>query len=255
MTVEEHARRLAVAAARGQAIAALTESEPRLSLDDAYAVQRLLVAGWVADGRSIVGRKVGLTSKAMQDMLGVDEPDFGVLLDDMVLASPARIDAATLIAPRVEPEIAFILRDALRGAEVSADHVLAATRAVAPAIEVIDSRIADWRIRLADTVADNASSALAIIGEWVPLGDVDLAAAFVDLQVGDDVVRGESSAVMGHPAEAVAWLVRTLARFGEGLEAGDLVIPGSMTRALPVASGSLVQAQFSFGAPITIEFA
>ncbi len=227
------------------AVAPPRERIAGLTIDDAYAVQRELIGLRCRGGARRVGRKIGLTSLAMQEMLGVDQPDYGVLLDEMLVRATDGLDASQLIAPRVEAEIAFALRGALAGPDVGVEDVLAATRAIAPALEVIDSRVADWNIRIEDTVADNASSALVILGHERAVANVDLVAEEATVQVGRETVSGRGEAVLGHPAEAVAWLARALARHGEGLEQGDVVIPGAMARALPFSGGDVIRAEFS----------
>lgn len=192
----------------------------------------------------------------MRDLLGVDQPDHGVVLDTMVVAAGEAIEAARLIAPKVEAEIAFYLARPLAGPEVSAADVLTATDRVGAALEIVDSRVADWRIGIADTIADNASSGLVVLGEPVPLGDLDLAAEEAEVAVGPTRVAGAGTvgevssigigaAVLGHPAEAVAWLARTLAPYGEGIAAGEFVIPGSVAAALPFAAGDTLRASFA----------
>jgi 2-keto-4-pentenoate hydratase len=233
---------------------------PGLDIDGSYRVQRALIARRVGRGARPVGRKVGLTAQAMRDLLGVDQPDHGVVLDTMVVSDGAAVEAAKLIAPKVEAEIAFYLARPLAGPEVSAADVLAATDRVGAALEIVDSRVADWRIGIADTVADNASSGLVVLGEPVPLGDLDLAAERAEVAVvptrargagtaeaADDEVSsvGVGAAVLGHPAEALAWLARTLAPYGEGIAAGEFVIPGSVAAALPFAAGDTLRARFA----------
>lgn len=227
-----------------------TERHPGLDLPAAYAVQRRGRELRVRDGARLVGRKVGLTSAAMQQLLGVGEPDFGYLTEAMVLPQGAALPRAGLVAPRVEAEIAFRLRADVEGPDVDLATALEAIGEIAPALEVVDSRVADWRIRLADTVADNASSGLAVIGDFRPLGDTDLAAVEMTMVVeraGGAVERerGRGDAVLGHPATALAWLARALAPFGEGIAAGEIVIPGAMARAVGVEAGDRVQADFS----------
>jgi len=232
-------------------IAPLSAAHPDLTMEDAYAVQRALRARRLQQGARIVGHKVGLTSQAMQEMLGVDQPDFGYLTDAMVLPDGAHVGARALIAPRVEAEIAFRLGAPLRGPGLDVPAVLAATEAVAPALEVIDSRIADWRIGIVDTVADNASSARVVLGAFVALegvGDLAAVEATTRVEDADGAVAestGTGAAVLGHPAHAVAWLAEALDRLGgEGLEAGQVVLPGATARALPVAAGASVTATF-----------
>jgi 2-keto-4-pentenoate hydratase len=236
---------------RAVAVSPLTDERPDLGIEAAYAIQtegrRLREAG----GAVVVGRKIGLTSDAMQSQLGVDQPDFGYLTDRMIFADGAVLSTTALIAPRVEAEIAFRLDSPLEGPDVNVDDVLGATGAVAAAFEVIDSRIADWRIKIADTIADNASSSGVVLGEFRPVEQLDLASVELEMVVtgadgADETVQGLGSAVMGHPAAAIAWLVRTLHAFGAGgIGAGEIVIPGAMARSLPVAAGSRVRATFS----------
>ncbi|MPY60904.1 2-keto-4-pentenoate hydratase [Streptomyces spongiae] len=229
---------------------------PGLDLTDAYAVQQDNIARRLADGATVVGHKVGLTATAMRQLLGVDEPDFGHLLDDMVHRDGSAVLAARYCAPRVEPEICFRLARPLCGPEVTVEDVLEATEAVAPALEIVDSRIRDWRIALVDTVADNASSAGLVCGPWTPLEDVsDLAGVTVDLIVGGErVATGSGKDVLGHPAAAVAWLANTLAAFGTTLEPGRLVLPGAMTTAPSVSAGQQVEARFSSLGEVSVTF-
>lgn len=225
----------------------LSQTWPAIDLADAYGIQQDNVVRRMAAGATVVGHKVGLTAAAMQQLLGVDEPDFGQLFDDMVHRDGAAVPAGRYCQPRIEPEICFRLARPLRGPGVTAGDVLAATEAVAPALEIVDSRIVDWKITLVDTVADNASSAGLIHGAWTPIGQVpDLAKVTVDLFIdGQATASGAGDAVLGHPAEAVAWLVNTLATFGAALEPGHLILPGAMTTAPFVTAGQKVEAVFS----------
>ncbi|MER7793191.1 fumarylacetoacetate hydrolase family protein [Streptomyces sp. NPDC097640] len=197
----------------------------------------------------------------MRRLLGVDEPDFGHLLDDMVHrdAGPfpaACVPAARYCLPRVEPEICFRLARPLRGPDITVEDVLHATDAVAPALEIVDSRIRDWKITLVDTVADNASSAGLVHGPWTPLADVpDLAAVTTELLVdGEPVASGSGREVLGHPAAAVAWLANTLATFGTALEPGQVVLPGAMTTAPSVRAGQRAEARFGGLGPVSVTF-
>ncbi|MGW1719131.1 2-keto-4-pentenoate hydratase [Streptomyces sp. NPDC002156] len=229
---------------------------PGLDLADAYAVQRDNIAWRQADGASVVGHKVGLTSAAMQRLLGVDEPDFGHLLDDMVHRDGSTVLAGHYCQPRIEPEICFLLARPLHGPGVTVEDVLDATEAVAPALEIVDSRIRDWKITLVDTAADNASSGGLVCGAWTPLDEVpDLAVVLVDLMVdGERVAAGSGKEVLGHPAAAVAWLANTLAAFGTFLEPGHLVLPGAMTTAPFVSAGQKIEARFSGLGPVSVTF-
>ncbi|WP_371542949.1 fumarylacetoacetate hydrolase family protein [Streptomyces sp. NBC_00554] len=253
---EEAARLLREAEHHVAPVDPLSALLPGLDLADAYTVQRDNIARRLADGATVIGHKVGLTAAAMRQLLGVDEPDFGHLLDDMVHRDGAPVRAARYCAPRIEPEICFRLARPLRGPGVTIADVLAATDAVAPAQEIVDSRIRDWRITLVDTVADNASSAGIVYGAWTPPADApDLAAVTVDLTVdGEHVAAGSGSEVLGHPAAAVAWLANTLAAFGTALEPGHLVLPGAMTTAPFVHAGQKIEARFSGLGPVSVTF-
>lgn len=219
---------------------------PGIDVEDAYRIQLLNIRRRVEADGEVVGHKVGLSSRAMQEMMGVDEPDYGHLLADMRLSSdvPARRDR--YCQPRVEPEVGFILGADLPGEGCTEADVLAATEAVAPALELIDSRIVDWKILLPDTIADNASSAGFVLGpERVHPRDVDLTGIDVRLRRnGEQVAAGRSDAVLGNPVIAVAWLARTVARFGVRLRAGHIVLPGSCTRAIDARAGDEFRAEF-----------
>ncbi|WP_036726334.1 2-keto-4-pentenoate hydratase [Patulibacter minatonensis] len=242
------ARELLEAFESGTAVEPLTERPGGLDVDDAYRVQQRLVAGHAAAGRTVAGRKIGLTSLAMQRQLGVDEPDFGVVLDSHLFADGATFDPAAqrMVAPRLEPELAFVLGEELRGPGLTVEQVLAATAEIVPVFEVIDSRVVDWRITLPDTIADNASCFGAVLGAAVPLDAVgDLREIEVVMtHDGDEVGRATGEAVLGHPAKAVAWLAEAVGRFGEALPVGQPILAGSFTAAVPAAPGAY-EARFS----------
>ena len=237
-------------------IGPLRESYPDLEVTDAYQIQRLNITARIAAGARVIGHKVGLTSPVMQQLLGVDEPDFGQLLDDMLYLDGDTVDVARLCQPRIEPEICFRLARPLRGPGLDIAAVLDATDAVAPALEIVDSRIRDWRITLPDTVADNASSAALVLGAWTPLDSLpDLAAVSADLVLdGETVATGTGAAVLGHPAAAVAWLGNTLAQFGVALEPGHLVLPGALTTAPYVHAGQRVESRFRALGVVSVTF-
>jgi len=241
---EALARLLWHAEQRGEPIEPLSATFPELGLWDAYRVQAIGRRLRTAEGEELRGWKVGLTSAAMQEMMGVDQPDGGYLLESMVVGSGARLRCERFIAPRVEAEIAFLLKSALQGPGVTREEVLEATQSFAPALEIIDSRIAQWRIGIVDTVADNASSGMAVIGDWQDADEVHAEQLGVSLAIGPEIVRGRGDAVLGHPAEAVAWLAGVLAQGGERLEPGDIVLPGSVARAVPIAAGQVAYATF-----------
>ncbi len=235
----------------------LREQYPGMDVVDSYEVQLRNIRRRVEAGATVVGHKVGLSSAAMQQMMGVDEPDYGHLLSDMELGSNRAVDAGRYCYPRVEVEVGFLLGAPLPGEGCTEEDVLEATEAVAPALELIDSRIADWRIGLVDTIADNASSAGFVLGaERMKPGDLDLCAIEAALsRNGEVVARGCSDAVLGNPVAAVAWLARKVAGFGVRLEAGHLVLPGSCTRAIDARPGDVFAADFSGLGSVQLSFA
>lgn len=211
----------------------------------AYAVQEINTRFWEAQGRRIVGRKAGLTAKAVQAQLGVDQPDFGVLFDDMRVADGGTLDPATCIQPKAEAEIAFVLAADLPSIETTADEVAAAVATVHAAIEIVDSRIADWKITFADTVADNGSSAFFVLaGEGKPLAGLDLEGAAMEMTFDGAVVStGIGAAALGNPLNAAAWLAQTLAARGEPLRAGDVLLAGALGPMVALAPGNRVEAK------------
>lgn len=241
--IEQLAHELADAGEHARPVQPLTQRVPELDLAGAYAVQRALVRRWTAAGARVVGHKVGLTSAAMQTQLGVASPDCGVLLDRMVLSDGAVLDPAQLIAPRVETELAFVLDRPVR-AGATREEAAAAIAFVAVAIEVIDSRVAHWRIAVEDTVADNASSAYAVIGWPVPVADVgDLRTAGLVLRCNGEVVAtGAGAAVLGDPVRGLIWLAKQLGDQGEQLKPGQVVLPGAVHASIPLRAGDVVTA-------------
>jgi 2-oxo-3-hexenedioate decarboxylase len=237
MDTQALAARLTQARTSGRAIPQLSGDVPDLDLDSAYAVQRLL-----REGRGdIVGWKLGVTSRAKQLQVGVDAPIYGFLATDHVLDVGEPLDISQHIDPRCEPEVVFLMGRDLAGAHVTATEVLAATAGVAAGIEVLDSRYTDYRFTMPDVVADNASAGRYVVGAAVPLDGIDLRLVGVVLEHNGDVVATASGAAsLGHPAAAVAWLVRSLAASGEGLRAGDVILSGGLTAAVPVAAGDVV---------------
>ena len=228
-------------------VSQLTQRYPDMDVADAYAVQQRNLTRRLADGRTLVGHKIGLTSAPMQILLGVDDPDFGYILDDMVVPAGTAVPQTRFCAPRVEPEVAFLLHTALRGPGVTVEEVYAATKAVAVALEIVDSRIADWKLTLPDTVADNASSGAVVLGPWIDYADeMALPAARASLVLnGNEIDSGLGSAVLGDPAAAVAWLANALAPFGTDILPGQLVMSGSFTTAAFVHPGDTASATIS----------
>ncbi|KUH99582.1 2-keto-4-pentenoate hydratase [Mycolicibacterium acapulense] len=225
----------------------LTDAHPDIDVVDAYEIQLINIRQRVAEGATVIGHKVGLSSKAMQQMMNVDEPDYGHLLDEMAVHEDTPVKSADYLYPRVEVEVGFILADDLPGEGCTEDDVLAATAAFAPAIELIDTRITDWKIKLCDTIADNASSAGWVLGEnRVSPKDIDITAIDAVLtRNGEVVAKGRSDAVLGNPVTAVAWLARKVDSFGVRLKAGDIVLPGSCTKAFDATPGADYVADFA----------
>lgn len=246
-TRDELAADLAEAERSRRGIAPLTAAYPDIDVVDAYEIQLINIRQRVAEGARVVGHKVGLSSKVMQQMMGVDEPDYGHLLDEMEVFESTPVQTSRYLLPRVEVEVGFILGEDLPGAGCTEDDVLAATEAVAPAIELIDTRIRDWKIALCDTIADNASSAGFVLGEArVGPNDIDITGIDAKLtRSGELIAQGRSDAVLGNPATAVAWLARKVESFGVRLRKGDIVLPGSCTVAVDVRGGDEFVADFA----------
>lgn len=220
----------------------------------AYKIQHLNTQHWVAAGRRVTGRKVGLTAKAVQAQLGVSQPDFGVLFADMELPDGGTLRASTVLQPKAEAEIAFVLNSALPGPAITRAQVEAAIAYALPAIEIVDSRIAAWKITFADTVADNGSSAFYVLGEArKPLAGLDLFCAGMVLEVNGQVASlGAGAACLGHPLNALTWLAQTLAASGDPLQAGDVVLSGALGPMVTLSPGDQVQA--SIGGVGTVSF-
>jgi 2-keto-4-pentenoate hydratase len=248
---------LAEAECEATPVAPLREQWSKLDVEDAYAIQQHNIAGRVANGATIRGHKVGLSSRVMQEMMGVDEPDYGHLLDDMFVFEGDTIEMSGLCMPRVEVEVAFVLGRTLPGRSCNVADVLRATEFVLPAIEVIDSRIKNWDIGLTDTIADNASSCRIVLGgnpvSLVDLDDLRAVEASLSLN-GAEVARGAANAVLGNPATAVAWLARKLDSFGVSLESGHVILPGSCIKAFDVAPGTVARADFDRLGPVEVKF-
>jgi 2-keto-4-pentenoate hydratase len=238
------------------AIDPLTSGNPDIDVVDAYEIQLINIRQRVAEGARVVGHKVGLSSEAMQKMMNVDEPDYGHLLDDMQVFEDRPVATGKYLYPRVEVEVGFVLADDLPGQGCTEDDVLAATAAFAPAIELIDTRIKDWKIRLCDTIADNASSAGWVLGEArVSPKDIDIQNIDAVLtRNGEVVAKGRSDAVLGNPVTAVAWLARKVDSFGVRLKAGDIVLPGSCTKAFDATPGDDFVADFDGLGSVRLSF-
>ncbi|MBF6453828.1 2-keto-4-pentenoate hydratase [Nocardia cyriacigeorgica] len=238
------------------AIDPLVARHPDIDVVDAYEIQLINIRRRLESGARVVGHKVGLSSKAMQQMMGVDEPDYGHLLAEMEVYEDVPVEADRYLFPRVEVEVGFVLGADLPGADCTEEDVLAATVAFAPSIELIDSRIKDWNIGLADTISDNASSAGFVLGkERVAPKDIDIKSINAVLtRNGEVVAEGRSDAVLGDPVIAVAWLARKVASFGVRLRAGDVVLPGSCTRAIDARPGDAFHAEFAGLGSVRLQF-
>ncbi len=228
-------------------------------LDAAYAVQQGLVRARIDGGVTVVGRKIGATSEAVQNQLGVDQPDFGYLLSDMDVSADDPISMRTLVQPRVEAEVAFVLAhdiDPPGRAEITLDVVRAAVDVALPALEIVDSRIADWAITFTDTVADNASSGLFVVGaDGRRLADLEPREVVMSLTVdGEERSAGTGAACLGDPLEALRWLAVQAARFGDPLRAGHLILSGALGPFVPFAPGDRVVATISGFAPLSVTF-
>jgi 2-keto-4-pentenoate hydratase len=227
-------------------------------LPAAYAVQQGLVQGRLAAGATVVGRKIGATSQAVQDQLGVDQPDFGYLMDDMDVSAHDPISMATLLQPRVEAEVAFRLAADIDvpESEITLDLVRAAVDVALPALEIVDSRIAAWGITFTDTVADNASSGLYVVGDQgLPLSEIEPVDVVMSLSInGEERSAGNGAACLGDPLEALRWLAVQAARFGDPLRAGHLILSGALGPFVPFAPGDRVEASISGFAPLSVTF-
>jgi 2-oxopent-4-enoate/cis-2-oxohex-4-enoate hydratase len=217
----------------------LTSRHDGMTIGDAYEVQQRMLSRRLAAGERVIGKKIGVTSRAVMNMLGVFQPDFGYLLDGMLVNEGESIDAATLIQPRAEGEIAFVLKRDLMGPGVGNADVLAATECVMPCFEIVDSRIRDWKIRIQDTVADNASCGVFVLGDRaLDPRRIDLATCGMVLEKnGEIVATGAGAAALGSPVNAIAWLANTLGRLGIGLKAGEVVLSGALAAMFPAAKG------------------
>lgn len=254
--LEEIAGELLEAERTKQGIAPITERFAELDVTDAYEIQLEVLRRKLAEGRHVIGKKVGLTSVAMQKMLGVDEPDYGHLLDDMQVADGAVVDTSSMLIPRVEAEIGFVLSKDLVGPNITYLDVLMATKYVVPTIEIIDSRIADWKIKLIDTVADNGSSAKVVVGSKISAIDgIDIGSVGMTLVKNDEMIAtGAGAAALGHPAHAVAWLANKLHEFGIQLKAGELILPGALSGAVGVTKGDHIVAHFGSLGSVSVKF-
>lgn len=237
-----------------QPIEPFTDADPDLGMADGYAIARQLTSMLVSDGDRVIGYKVGLTSKPMQQMIGVDSPDHGPVLGSTVYDDGAAVSLSQFIQPKIEAEIAFMLGASLRGPGVTVMAARQAISGMVAAMEIVDSRFADWRIRLADTVADLASNgAVALSGRVVPLDGLDpRLVGMVMTNRGELVDTGAGAAALGDPVGVVAWLANTLGEMGADLEAGQLIMTGALHAAVTMRAGDVFMAEFDRLGPVTV---
>ncbi|HPF81721.1 2-keto-4-pentenoate hydratase [Nostocoides australiense] len=251
-----HAAERLLAAYDGGPIPPLTATYEGMALDDAYAVQQLQISALLERGRTIKGHKVGLTSAAMQKLLGVSEPDYGHLLDDFFYLEHMPIPSLRFLQARIEPEVAFVLKKPLQGPGVTVSEAISAVDYVLPALEIVDSRIENWKIGLFDTIADNASSAAVVLGSTpTPLADVDLRLMGAVMHKNGQVAgTGAGGAVLGSPINSLVWLANTVGARGVVLDAGHVILPGAVCAMVPVAAGDTVTATFAGLGSVTARF-
>jgi len=253
--ISSAARRLYTALKTRLPIPPLSSENPDITVSDAYAIQLENVSVRLQNGETISGKKIGLTSPGIQKQLGVSEPDYGHLFSSMCFEREVPID--TLLQPKIEAEIAFILSEDLSGGNVTAEDVRRATRYVVPAFEIVDSRVADWRIKLPDTIADNASSGCYVLGKTqTALGELDLSKITMKMfkNDGEPVGEGEGSAVMGDPCVSVAWLANCLYRYGVILKKDEVILSGAFSAAPPASLGDSFRAEFSVLGEVEAKF-
>lgn len=220
-------------------IAPLSEREPAIDVDDAYRVQLRTIERRLQAGERSVGKKIGITSRAVMEMLKVDQPDFGHLLSGMAFADEAVLEQKRFCQPRGEGEIAFLLKRDLTGPGLSNADVLAATESIMPAFEIVDSRVTDWKIKIQDTIADNGSAAAYVLGsQSADPRTIDLMTIGMVLEKNGEIIgTGAGAASMGNPLIAVTWLANKLGSFGISLKAGEVILSGSLSIMFPIKAG------------------
>lgn len=266
MTPDDHARAAAdllLAEETGKQTGLLTLIHPDMGMDDAYAIQNAIYRAKLEQGRRVIGWKIGLTSKAMQDALNIDIPDSGILFDNMAFVDGETVAAGRFIQPRIEAEIAFVMKEAIGGEQVCRDDVIAATDYVAPAIEILDTRIVridaqTGNIRkVFDTISDNAANAGIVLGsQQHSVQSVDLRWVGAIVSRNDEVEEtGLGAGVLNDPIESVVWLARRMAQYGQRIEPGHVILSGSFIRPLECPSGSRIHADFGYFGHVDVTFA
>jgi 2-keto-4-pentenoate hydratase len=255
--IAEQARRLREAHESGRAITPIRDALPDAAIEHGYAIQAENTQHWLREGRVLVGAKTGLTAKAVQKQLGVDQPDFGSLFADMAIEDGGTVPVGRLIQPKVEAEIAFVLARTPDVARLTTAEMMASVAYALPAIEIVDSRIENWSIGIVDTVADNASSGLFVLGTRpVPLAEIDLKLCGMVLEKnGDPVSFGAGAACLGNPLHALAWLARTMAGIGRPLAEGDIVLAGALGPMVAASPGDFVEARIEGLGTVSVRFA
>lgn len=247
---------LLTAETKKKSVAPLTDIYEELTIKEAYEIQLKGIQQKVKDGERIAGKKIGLTSVAMQKLLGVDQPDYGHLLGSMEVEDAETVSSSTLFQPKVEGEIVFVLKKGLKGPSVTAEEVMEATEYIVPSLEIVDSRIADWKIRLEDTIADNASCGLFVLGKE-RFSPVDMDLGEIEMRLyknGKHVNTGFGKDVLGHPATCVAWLANKLYEFGGELEAGEVILSGALSAAVAAEPGDWFTAEFTQLGKVEVSF-
>ncbi|MCC9293590.1 fumarylacetoacetate hydrolase family protein [Clostridium sp. WLY-B-L2] len=256
MNYNEEAKKLLGSEASKIPVGPLTEKYPNLSIEDAYHIQLAGIDMKLSQGRKIIGKKIGLTSRGMQKLLGVNEPDYGHLLDDMLILEGDTLNRSDLIAPKVEGELAFVLKETLKGPGITIADVYRATEGIFPSFEIVDSRVKDWKIKLADTISDNASSARLVLGSrMASIKDLDLKLIGMMFEKnGEMVSSGVGAEVWGNPAAAVAWLANKLSVFDIALEKGEIILAGAFTAAEKAEAGDIFTVSFHGLGSVSVKF-
>ncbi|MGI8384236.1 2-keto-4-pentenoate hydratase [Robertmurraya sp. P23] len=254
--IKEYAALLADAEKTGVGTNPLTILDPNLSVTEAYHIQLENIQMKVEQGQKIIGKKIGLTSLAMQKLLGVDEPDYGHLLDIMEVANGGVISIEKVLQPKVEAELAFVLKKDLIGPNITTLDVLQATDYILPALEIVDSRVKDWKIKLPDTIADNASSGFYVLGDKkAKVDEINLELLGMVLSKNNEIVNtGVGAAALGNPATCVAWLANKLSEFGIPLKAGEIIFSGALSAAADAQGGDTFSARFAHLGEVKVNF-